>query len=137
MKWLFWFLAGALAVPLAHHPVMAAFYAAGIAPYRPYSFQPTQPLGVPQVISLSFWGGVWGLVLGLVLSQIQTPSLWWIAALVFGALAPTIVAGIILRIKGSPIKPTPALVICGFVVNAAWGIGAAVIYKLLNAWRAT
>ncbi len=137
MKWLFWFLAGALAVPLAHHPVMAIFYAAGIAPYRPYSFEPTKPLGVPQVLSLSFWGGVWGLVLGAVLTQVETRTMWWIAALVFGALAPTIVAGIILRIKGSPIKPTPALVICGFVVNAAWGIGAAVIYKLLNAWRAT
>lgn len=137
MKWLYWFLAGALAVPLAHHPVMAIFYAMRIAPYRPYSFEPTKPLGVPQVISLSFWGGVWGLVLGLALTQIKTPSIWWIAALVFGALAPTIVAGIILRIKRSPIKPTPGLVICGFVVNAAWGLGAAVIYKLLNAWRAT
>jgi len=118
MKWLFWFLAGALAVPLAHHPVLAAFYAAGIAPYRPYSFQPTQPFGVPQVISLSFWGGVWGLVLGLVLSRIQTPRIWWIVAIVFGAVAPTLVAGLVVApLKGQHMHPTPALAILGLCVN--------------------
>jgi hypothetical protein len=31
MKWLYWFLAGALAVPLAHHLVLYALYAAGLA----------------------------------------------------------------------------------------------------------
>jgi len=131
MNWLYWFFAGALAVPFAHHIALAAFYAAKIAPYRPYSFERTKPFGVPQLISLMFWGGVWGIVLGLALMHVSTPRTWWIAAAVIGAIAPTIVAGIILRARGTRIKPTPMLVICGFVVNAAWGLGTAAFYRLL------
>ena len=137
MKWLYWFLAGALAVPLAHHLVLYALYAAGLAPYRPYSLAPTKPLGVPQVISLSFWGGVWGLVLGAVLLRVDTPRMWWIAAIVFGAIAPTIVAGIIVRLKGTGPKPTPTLALVGLLVNGAWGLGTAVVYWLLERWAAT
>jgi len=134
MKWLYWFLAGALAVPFAHHLALAAFFHAGVAPYRPYSFERTKPFGVPQVFSLMFWGGVWGLILGLVLARVESPRLWWIVAIVFGAIAPTIVAGIIVRLRRLPMKPTPMLAIVGLVVNAAWGLGTAGFYRLLERW---
>lgn len=134
MKWLYWFLAGALAVPFAHHLALAAFFHAGVSPYRPYSLQPTKPLGVPQVFSLMFWGGVWGLILGAVLARVESPRMWWIIAIVFGALAPTIVAGIIGRLRHLPIKPTPMLAIMGLVVNGAWGLGTAGFYRLLERW---
>ena len=135
MKWLRWFLAGALAVPLAHHIALYAFYAAGLAPYRPWSLAPTKPFGIPQVISLSFWGGVWGLILGAVLLRVTSPTIWWITAVVFGAIAPTLVAVlVVMPLKGQHMKPTPALAIMGLAVNAAWGLGAAVFYRLMERW---
>jgi hypothetical protein len=136
MQWICWFLAGALAVPLAHHIVLYAFYAAGLAPYRPYSFAPTKPLGVPQVLSLMFWGGVWGIVLGAVLMRVHSPRMWWIVALVFGAIAPTLVAGIIVKFRGGP-KPTAILALVGLTVNAAWGLGTALLFRLCARWAGT
>ncbi|HJQ37959.1 MAG TPA: hypothetical protein VKB93_12545 [Thermoanaerobaculia bacterium] len=133
MKWICWFLSGALAVPLAHHIALYVFYATGLAPYRPYSFAPTQPLGVPQLLSLMFWGGVWGLVLGAVLLRVHSNRMWWIAAILFGAIAPTLVAGIIAKFKGG-LKPTAILALVGLTVNAAWGLGTAVLYKLCARW---
>lgn len=136
MKWLCWFLAGALAVPLAHHIVLYAFYATGLAPYRPYSFAPTKPLGVPQMLSLMFWGGVWGIVLGAALLRVHSDRMWWIAAILFGAIAPTLVAGIIVKFRVGP-KPTAILALVGFTVNAAWGLGTAVFFRLCARWAGT
>jgi len=136
MKWLRWFFAGALAVPLAHHLVLAAFYAAGLAPYRPYSFEPTKPFGVPTLISLMFWGGLWGIILGAVLARIHSRRTWWIVAIVFGAVAPTLVAALVVApLKGQHLKPTPALAAMGFAVNGAWGLGTAAFYRLMERWR--
>ena len=132
MKWLRWFLAGAFAVPAAHHVLLAVYYAAGIAPVRPYSLTPTKPFGVPQVFSLMFWGGVWGLILGAVLLRIRSPRWWWTIAILFGAIAPTIVAALIAPLKGQQLKPTPMLAFIGFTVNAAWGLGTAVFYRMIE-----
>jgi hypothetical protein len=135
MKWIRWFLAGALAVPLAHHLALAAFYAAGLAPYRPYSLAPTKPFGVPQVFSLMFWGGVWGIILGLVLLRVHNARTWWIVAILVGAIAPTLVAGLVVApLKGQHMKPTPSLAMMGFAVNGAWALGTAVFYRLMERW---
>lgn len=136
MKWLRWFLAGALAVPLAHHVALYFFYRAGIAPYRPWSLDPTKPFGVPQVVSLAFWGGVWGLLLGAVLQRVRSSRAWWVAAAIFGAIAPTLVAVfVVMPLKGQHFKPSAALALMALTVNGAWGLGAAVLYRLFGASR--
>jgi hypothetical protein len=139
MKWLKWFLSGALAVPLGHQLVAAALYAMGWFPRAPYSMQPTPPLGVPQWISLAFWGGVWGVVLGLVVSRIRTPRAFWLTALIFGAIAPTLVAGFVVApLKGLPAGGNAKLAIAALLVNGAWGLVTAAFYRALDrAWPAT
>lgn len=134
MKWLHWFIAGALAVPLCHHVVLALLNALRLTTYRPYSFEPTKPFGVPQVVSLSFWGGVWGLILGVVLLRVQTPWMWWTIAIVFGAIATTLVAGVVAPLKGQRIKPNATLFLVGLLVNGAWAAGTAVFYRLMERW---
>lgn len=133
MKWLKWFIAGALAVPLLHQPVIWMFNAIGWIDRAPFSMEPTKPFGVPSVISLSFWGGVWGVILGLVLARIRKPSAWWATAIVFGAVAPTLVAGFIVApLKGQPAGGNAKLALVGIAVNGAWALATAVI-----AWLAT
>lgn len=133
MKWVKWFIAGALAVPLLHQPVLYMFHAMGWIDRAPYSMEPTKPFGVPTVISLSFWGGLWGILLGLVLSRIRKPSAWWATAIVFGAVAPTLVAGFVVApLKGLPTGGNAKLALVGIAVNGAWALGTAVI-----AWLAT
>ena len=133
MKLLKWFLAGALAVPLLHQPVMWVFRSIGWIDRTPYSMEATKPFGVPALISLSFWGGVWGVILGLVLARIRKPAAWWATAIVFGAVAPTLVAGFVVApLKGMPAGGNPKLAVVGLAVNGAWAFGTALI-----AWLAT
>ena len=54
------FLAGFVSVLVFHQGAAGLLHALGLTPRAPYSFQPTQPLGVPVLLSISFWGGVWG-----------------------------------------------------------------------------
>lgn len=133
MKWFRWFLAGALAVPLGHQVMLWALYHVGHAPYAPYSMTPTKPFGVPQVISLSFWGGVWGLILGAVLLRVISRRAWWATAILFGAIATTLVAAFVVPpLKGKPIKASPSLAVIGLLLNGTWAYVTALFYRLFS-----
>jgi hypothetical protein len=105
--------------------------AAGFIERAPFSFEATKPFGVPSLISLSFWGGVWGLILGAVLAR--TPRFYWLVAAVFGAIAPTLVAGLVVApLKGQPAGGNARMLVVGLLVNAAWGLGTAALYRLFS-----
>src|SRR5881227_3139520 len=65
------FIAGALAVIVFHQSALAVLHALQLSRSAPYSFSPTAPLGIPQLWSLAFWGGVWGIVLAAVLARVD------------------------------------------------------------------
>ena len=54
------FAAGFLATLLFHQGLVAILHAAGACPRKAYDLSPTKPLGIPFVLSLAFWGGLWG-----------------------------------------------------------------------------
>lgn len=138
MKWVRWFVAGALAVPLFHQVMLAVLGAAKLVDRRPFAFGPTEPFGVPQLISLSFWGGVWGIILGLALLRARTPQMFWMIAVIFGAIAPTLVAGFVVApLKGMPAGGNAKLALVGLLVNGAWGFGTALLYRWFERWAAT
>ena len=92
----------------------------------------TKPFGVPSVISLAFWGGVWGVILGLILLRARGARYWWIALLV-GAIAPTLVAGLIVApLKGMPVGGNQTLLIVGLLINGGWGLVTAGLYRLMD-----
>ena len=133
MRWIRWFVAGAVAVPLFHQVVLAALYAAGAVPRQPFSMAATEPFGVPQVISLSFWGGLWGIILGLVLLRRTAGTAFWVTAIVFGAIAPTLVALFVAApLKGQPAGGGVKTFLIGGLLNGAWGFGTAAIYRLIS-----
>ena len=43
------------------------------------------------MLSAAFWGGLWGIVFALLRPQFGAGGRYWIAALLFGAIAPTLV----------------------------------------------
>lgn len=132
MRWFRWFVAGALAVPLCHQIALMALNAIGFIDRAPFSMEATKPFGIPSVISLSFWGGVWGILLALAVGRMRGAR-FWIVALVFGAVAPTLVAGLIVApLKGMAIGGNPKLLVTGLVVNAAWGLGTAALARLMG-----
>jgi len=119
------FLSGAVSVLLCHQVIAALLHAIGITPRVPYSMQPTRPLGVAQVWSLAFWGGVWGVLLAAALRRYVDGALV-IAAAIFGAILPSLVAWtLVAALKGQPLFAGGALkgLAVGLLVNAAWGLG--------------
>ena len=57
------FIAGFLSTLVFHQGVLALFWLAGALPRAPFDMTPAPPLGVPAVMSLAFWGGVWGVAI--------------------------------------------------------------------------
>jgi hypothetical protein len=133
-RWLRWFIAGSLAVPFFHQTMLALLKLIGLTERGAFSFAATRPFDVPQVISLSFWGGVWGLILGLVLERVGSRRAFWTIALIFGAVAPTLVAAFVVPpLKGQPIGGGLRLAVVGLLINAAWGVGTAALYRITKA----
>jgi hypothetical protein len=131
------FIAGALAVPVFHQIVLLVLYLSGIVPFAPFSFAPTKPFGVPDLISISFWGGVWGVVFQLTLPRWFSGTAYWIAAIVAGGVALTLVFMFVvwpLKFGGLP-PGMVGLFIIGFILNAAWGLGWAVFLALFRRLR--
>ena len=138
MDYLKAFLAGFLSTLVFHQGVLAILHAAGATPRKPYSMDPTAPLRVPAVISLAFWGGVWGILLWLVLARHQGTSSYWLLAGVIGAIAPSIVAlFVVAPLKGQPVAGggKPAILIGALLLNGAWGIGVALLMAVLHPGR--
>ncbi|HEY9448012.1 MAG TPA: hypothetical protein VIQ62_13150 [Burkholderiales bacterium] len=136
MKWVIAFVAGFLAVLIFHQPALAVLNSIGFVPARIYSMQGTTPFGVPQVISLAFWGGVWGILLALVEPRFPRGAGYWIAAFLFGAILPTLVAWfVVATLKGQPLAAggDGRLMITGLLINGAWGLGTALLLQL--GWR--
>ena len=132
MKWLKWFLAGALAVPLGHQIALWVLNAIQFIDRAPFAMDATKPFGVPSLISLSFWGGVWGILLGLILERTRGARYWGLA-IIIGAIAPTLVAGLVVApLKGMQGGISTKLLATGLIVNAAWGLATAAFYRVMT-----
>ena len=97
----------------------------------------TKPFGVPAVISLAFWGGVWGILFGLIDNGFPRGAGYWLTAFLFGAILPTLVALlVVLPLKDQPIGGgwQTALLVTALLINGAWGVGTGLILKALSGW---
>jgi len=57
------FIAGFVSTLVFHQGVLWLLYAVGFSPRAPWNMTPVPPLNIPAVISLAFWGGLWGILL--------------------------------------------------------------------------
>jgi hypothetical protein len=134
MKWLLAFLAGFVATLVCHQPALWLLHLAGLTPRMPYAMRPVPPFGVPSVISLAFWGGVWGVIM---IAAIGRAKMFYLVSAIFGAILPTLVAAFVIApLRHMPLSGSPGkLLAVGLIVNAAWGLGTAVLYRLFTGWR--
>ena len=123
------FIAGFAATILFHQPALWLLKIAGLTTRSPYPMTPVAPFQVPAVVSLAFWGGLWGIVMLHLLSRIRSDAAYAAAAALFGAVLPTAVAWFVV----APLKGQPASIgIVGPVVNAAWGLGTAILFRFFS-----
>lgn len=124
------FIAGFLAVLVFQQPVMHLITTAAGVKVPTYSMTPTAPLGLPQVISSAIWGGIWGVGLMAVRNWLGVGARFWLLSTLVGGLALVVVFWFIAApLKGLPLASgwQPARMIVGFLVNAAWGLGWAIL----------
>lgn len=129
-----WFVAGFIATLAFHQGLLGLLYAAGLSPRAPFSLAATAPLGVPQVVSLAFWGGVWAIALAPLLAKLAGAR-WWSAWIIAGAIGPSAVAlFIVFPLKGMAMAGgwDPKLIVGALLLNGAWGLGCAVVLRLLK-----
>jgi hypothetical protein len=139
MRLLLGFVAAFVATLIFHQIGLGLLHVVGITPAMPYNFHPVRPFGVPQVISLAFWGGVWGIVFVLVERWLaRSPGGYWVGAIIFGAVFPTVFSWLVVApLKGLPLGygfHFPGILI-GPIVNGLWGLGTGLFLAVLTRWR--
>ena len=120
-----------------HQGAAALLHALALTPRAPYPMGATVPFGVPVVLSLAFWGGIWGVLLAASLARVHG-SRFILAATVFGAVLPTLVAWFVVApLKGQPMAAgfSPMAMAIGPIVNAAWGLGTGIVLALFGEAR--
>jgi hypothetical protein len=129
------FLAGFVAVLTFHQGVLWLFHAMHQTDHTPWVMKGVPPFGVPAVISLAFWGGVWGVIMILAIARVRGIG-YWLAAIVFGAILPTLVAAFVVApLKGQSMAGgghSGKMLVFGLCVNGAWGLGTAIFYRLFG-----
>ena len=128
------FAAGFAATLIFHQGVYALFHALGLLPNPPFNMAPTWPFGVPAVLSLAFWGGVWGIVLLPLLRTPRTAS-YWFGGIAAGAVGPSAVALLVVfPLKGMPVAAgwDPLIIGGALTLNGAWGFGVCFFLRWLE-----
>jgi hypothetical protein len=137
MRWITAFIAGFLAVLIFHQPMLSLLASMQITQAVPYSFKPVAPLGMPQFLSAAFWGGIWGMVFYFVSRRWRYDYSYWLKAFAFGMIFPTLVAWFVAApLKGLPMAAGGKFngMLTGLAVNAAWGLGTAILLRLSAQW---
>ena len=128
-------VAGFFAVIVLHQPMLSLLHALGLTPARAYAMRPTPPLGVPEVISSAFWGGIWGMIFVFLGARPGRGPRLYATSVLFGAIVLTSVAWFIVApLKGQPLAAggVPARMAIGPLANGPWGVGLALLLDLLD-----
>lgn len=132
MKWILSFVAGFFSTLVFHQGLLQLLHMAGMVPRSAWNMAPVAPFGVPSVLSLAFWGGLWGVALWALIHKLPAARQWLRAAL-WGALLPTIVAlFVVFPLKGMPMAGgfDPKLIVGGLLLNGVWGLGVVALMRL-------
>jgi hypothetical protein len=122
------FLCGFLSTLLFHQGGVFVLYLFKVIPFQPWDFS-LNPQGVPKVISLAFFGGLWAMASLLLAQKIQKN--FWALQIIFGAIGPTAVAMLVVfPLKGLVVSAP--VVVGGLLLNGLWGLGVAMGLKLFK-----
>ncbi len=78
-------VAGALSVLLFHQTTLQLFFWLGLAPNAAFRLALVPPFNAPLVVSITFWGALYGGVFGAVLPMVKAPL--WLKGSVAGLCA--------------------------------------------------
>ncbi|WP_203300775.1 hypothetical protein [Marinobacter sediminum] len=131
MVWIKAFFAGFIATLIFHQGLFMVFFLADMVPMAPFNLSPVPPLGVPSVLSLAFFGGLWGMLLWLLVGRLAGAK-YWLGHVLVGAIGPTAVAMLVVfPLKG--LEASAQTWVGGLLLNGFWGLGVAVFMVVMDA----
>lgn len=135
MSFLKAFVAGFVSTLVFHQGLLTLFYVTGAFPRAPYDTSAVGPLGIPAVVSLAFWGGVWAMALWPLLRHAARAA-YWVRAALLGAVGPSAVSlFVVAPLKGAPVAAgwNPKLILGVLMLNGVWGVGMALLMRSMHA----
>ena len=127
-------VAAALAVLVAHQPIVLVLNKLGLWPAKPYSMAPIGPLAVPGIVNSVFWGSLWGAVYALVHRYLPAGPTW-LQGMMFGWLMAVFSNSILVPlIKGQPLFFGFDLqkLLCVFLILSGFGAALALLFEYLQ-----
>lgn len=128
------FVAAAISVLTFHQWMWTGLHVLnlpGLGMPAPYPIARTPPWGVPRIIDLAFWGGLYGIVFGLALPWLRPP--YWLDGLALGIIAALVGLFVVAPLKGMAIAGGWHMLnwLRSCLINGFWGIGVGVILPLI------
>ena len=128
-------VAGAVSVLIFHQPTLQVFWWLGLAPQAAFRVAHVPPFNMPMVVSITFWGAVYGGFFGLLMPRLRGPV--WLNGLPLGLCAMLVAWFVFLPLKGQPAafgwQAWPML--RSLIAYGLWGFGTAIILPLLHPRR--
>jgi hypothetical protein len=125
------FVCGFVAVLVFHQGTIAILHqATSLFPNPPYPMRAVPPLGVPQFVSLAFWGGLYGILIAFAAQRAPRLDLL-LGVLIGGVLATLVGWTLVAALRGNPL-------FAGFdvarwwrplLLNGAFGWGTALLLR--------
>lgn len=135
------FLAGALSVLVFHQLGFWLSSKLLSTSFTLYNMRPVPPWGVPTIVSLAFWGGLWGILAAFLVPRLPGALGGVLGWILFAAIIVTLVNWfVVLPIKGAPMGGgfrLPGVVVVP-IVYGIWGFGMWVFARLIRTtlnWR--
>jgi hypothetical protein len=121
-------IAGAVSALTFHAFAWWVFYLLGMQAIPPYPMVGNM-IGVPVILSLAFWAGVWGIVMVLVAPRMTQPFL--IVCLIVSVAATLVQILVVPTLRGGAINWTVLGWVRSFIINGVWGIGVAILAPIV------
>lgn len=128
------FVAAVISVLIFHQGMWSILHYAALPGFGmppPFPMDPVAPFGVPKIVSLCFWGGVWGALFGAVWRGPRSSN-WW-AGIILGVIAGAFGLLVVLPLKGLPFAGgwVSSSWIKSMLINGAWGLGVGLLLTIL------
>jgi hypothetical protein len=128
-------VAGALSILLFHQTTLQVFFWLGLAPHAAFRFAQVPPFNAPLVVSITFWGAVYGGIFGALLPWTRGPL--WLYGMAAGLCAMGLAWFVFLPLMGHSAafgwQAWPML--RSLIAYQMWGVGLSLVLPLVHPRR--
>ena len=125
-------IAGAISVLVFHQTTLQALFWLGLAPQAAFRIASVPPFNAPMVLSVTFWGAVYGAVFALLQPRFNGPI--WVHGIAAGLFAALLAWFVVRPLSGNAIAfgwQADAL-LRSLAAHEMWGLGVALRLPLLR-----